>query len=104
MNPSPPETAKAPSFEDALAELEQIVRALEAGEITLEDALARYEKGVTLLKNCYSQLRQAEQRIFQLAGEDAEGKPLLQPFEHGPAAKSERPEPVQRNKRPESSY
>jgi exodeoxyribonuclease VII small subunit len=71
-----------PSFEAALAELEQILRSLEDGTITLEESLARYERGVALLKHCYGQLQVAEQRINLLAGLDAEGKPVLQAFDH----------------------
>jgi exodeoxyribonuclease VII small subunit len=70
------------TFEEALGELERIVRDLEDGQTTLEESLARYEKGVGLLKQCYGQLRQAEQRISLLTGADPEGRPLLQPFEH----------------------
>ena len=77
-----PDAGKPKSFEQALAELEEIVRALEAGELTLEESLARYKSGVGLLQSCYSQLREAEQQILQLAGEDTEGKPVSQPFEH----------------------
>ena len=71
-------------FEDALAELEQVVRDLEDGQIGLEDSLARYERGVSLVKACYAQLRDAEQRILLVTGADDEGKPILQPFQ--PAA------------------
>jgi exodeoxyribonuclease VII small subunit len=71
-----------PSFETALAEVEQIVRALEDGATTLEDGLAKYERGVTLLKFCYGHLRAADERISLLAGVDEDGKPLLKPFDH----------------------
>jgi exodeoxyribonuclease VII small subunit len=85
-----------PSFETALAELERIVRALEDGTTTLEEGLAQYERGVGLLKACYAQLENAEQRISQLAGLDPAGKPVLQPFDHAasdarPADTSRRP-------------
>src|SRR5216117_2895757 len=56
------------TFEQALAELERIVRELENGQIGLEESLTHYEKGVTLLKRCYGQLQQAEQRIVLLKG------------------------------------
>jgi exodeoxyribonuclease VII small subunit len=79
MNESPTEHL---TFEQALAELEGIVRALEDGQTGLEESLARYERGVGLLKRCYGQLRQAEQRILLLTGEDGEGQPLTRPFEH----------------------
>ncbi len=69
-------------FEDALAELEQVVHDLEDGQIGLEESLARYERGVALLKGCYAQLRAAEQRILLVTGTDDDGQPLLQPFQH----------------------
>jgi exodeoxyribonuclease VII small subunit len=74
------------SFEQALAELERIVRELEDGQTGLEDALARYEVGIQLIKRCYNQLGQAEQRILLLTGQDAAGRPILQPFDHAPTA------------------
>jgi exodeoxyribonuclease VII small subunit len=74
--------SESPSFEEALAELEQILRELEDGTTTLEVSLARYERGVGLLKCCYAQLQTAEHRIALLAGLDADGKPALQPFDH----------------------
>ncbi len=73
------------TFEQALTDLEGIVRALEDGTAGLEESLAQYERGVGLLKRCYNQLQQAEQRILLLAGEGAEGQPLVRPFEHAPA-------------------
>ena len=70
------------TFEQALLRLEQIVRDLEEGETGLEESLAQYERGIGLLKQCYGQLRQAEQRILLLSGVAAEGQPELRPFEH----------------------
>jgi exodeoxyribonuclease VII small subunit len=89
-----------PSFETALAELEQIIRALEDGAITLEVGLARYERGVALLKVCYAHLRDAEARISLLAGLDSEGNPVLKPFEHeaSDAAAKEKPQRTARSK------
>jgi exodeoxyribonuclease VII small subunit len=87
------------SFEQALAALEEIVRDLEDGQTSLEDALSRYEAGVKLLKSCYRQLNQAEQRIVQLTGVDEEGTPLLQPFEHSATAEPEPAEPRKRRKK-----
>jgi exodeoxyribonuclease VII small subunit len=82
MTPSTPEAGKQLSFEEMLAELESVVHDLEAGDISLEQALARYERGVALLKQCYGQLQSAEQKIFLLNGEGPDGKPLMQPFDH----------------------
>jgi len=84
------------TFEKALAELEQIVHDLEDGEIGLEGALGRYEKGVNLIKRCYGQLRQAEQRIQLVTGIDAEEQPILKPFDHAATADSEKSAAVRR--------
>jgi exodeoxyribonuclease VII small subunit len=73
--------APEPSFEEAVAQLEQIVRELEGGETGLEQSLARYEEGIALLKRCFGQLRQAEQKILLLTGEES-GVPALRAFEH----------------------
>jgi exodeoxyribonuclease VII small subunit len=51
------------SFEDALAELEKIVRALEGGQQKLEDAIAAYERGARLRRHCEAKLAEAEQRV-----------------------------------------
>src|SRR5437899_1814926 len=75
-------------FEQALAELERILRDLEDGTISLEDSLARYERGVSLLRHCYGQLRDAEQRVKQLAGLTDDGTPDLKPFEHSSSIES----------------
>jgi exodeoxyribonuclease VII small subunit len=88
MNDSPDDKL---TFEDALAEMEHVVRELEDGAIGLEDALGQYERGIALLKRCYGQLRQAEQKIQQLTGVDAEGQPVTQPFEPLPPADARRP-------------
>jgi exodeoxyribonuclease VII small subunit len=85
------------AFEDALKELEQVVRCLEDGNTGLEEALGHYEKGVGLLTQCYGQLRQAEQRIQLLTGETADGQPVTALFEHAatlelqPAGAARRP-------------
>lgn len=74
------------TFEQARAELEQLVHDLEDGRIGLQEALDRYEKGIGLLKHCYQLLQQAEQRILQLTGVDENGQPVLQPFTPGAEA------------------
>jgi len=78
MNP----TQEPQSFEDALLELERIVHDLEDPGTGLEDALKRYEQGVSLLKRCYAQLRKVEGRIVELTGKDEVGNAVLRPFEH----------------------
>ncbi len=69
-------------FEQALAELDRILRELEDGTTTLDDALARYERGVALLRLCYGKLKDAEQRVRLLNGTTPDGAPDLEPFEH----------------------
>lgn len=64
-----PKPASPPkSFEAAVAELEAIVQDMEAGSLSLEDALARYQRGVSLLKFCQDTLADADQRVKQLEG------------------------------------
>lgn len=80
------------NFEQSIALLEEIVRDLEDGQLTLEAALAKYEAGVGLLKHCYEKLTVAETRISLLAGVDADGKPILEPFEHSASVNVDNPE------------
>lgn len=56
-------------YEQALAELEQIVNELESSDRTLEEALALYERGQILARYCSKLLDQAELRIEQLSGD-----------------------------------
>jgi exodeoxyribonuclease VII small subunit len=56
-------------FSEAMAELEQIVKLLEAGQLGLEDSLERYERGVALLRACRARLAEAQQRVTMLVGE-----------------------------------
>ncbi|MBX3707143.1 MAG: exodeoxyribonuclease VII small subunit [Pseudomonadales bacterium] len=53
-------------FEAALAELEQLVARMEAGDMTLEASLAAFERGVTLTRQCQTALRTAELKVQQL--------------------------------------
>jgi exodeoxyribonuclease VII small subunit len=82
--PAPSNSSEPPSgprFEEALAQLEQIARDLEDGDLGLEESLARYESGVRLLRQCNELLTKAERKIELLAGVDADGNPVLRPFE-----------------------
>lgn len=56
----------AMSFEDALAELEQIVRRLEAGQIKLDEAIHSYERGAQLKQHCEKKLNEAQQRVERI--------------------------------------
>jgi exodeoxyribonuclease VII small subunit len=78
----PPSDTPPLTFEQALAELDSILRELESGTTNLEDALARYERGIGLLRQCYAQLRDAEQRVKLLSGLSDDGGAELKPFDH----------------------
>ena len=66
----PPEIANL-SFEEAMVELEKLVRTLEDGKAKLEDAIISYERGAFLKRHCEAKLRDAQSRIEQITlGED----------------------------------
>lgn len=67
------------NFESALEDLEQVVEQLESGELSLEDALAAFERGVGLVKYCNEKLNEVEKKI-ELLVKDKEGKLQLKPF------------------------
>lgn len=54
------------SFEDALKELEAIVDKLERGEVSLDDAVAAYERGSALKKQCQTRLDEARLKVDQI--------------------------------------
>jgi exodeoxyribonuclease VII small subunit len=58
-----------PSFEAALAELEKIVSRMEAGELSLEEALATHKRGLELAKYCQQKLEVAQQQVKVLEGD-----------------------------------
>jgi exodeoxyribonuclease VII small subunit len=68
----------SPSFEEALTELESIVDALEKGEMSLEESLSVFERGIGLTRTCQQVLDAAEQRVRILtdARPDAEPEPF----------------------------
>jgi exodeoxyribonuclease VII small subunit len=88
------------TYESALAELECVVRDLEEGKIGLEESIARFEIGVALIKKCYHDLARADQRIRLLTGQDENGQPITQPFEHKSAIDPARSEPKRKRKKP----
>ena len=63
---SPPGLPADLPFEDALAELERIVRGLEGGQQRLEEAITAYERGSLLRRHCESKLREAEMRVDKI--------------------------------------
>ena len=73
---------KSPSFnfESALAELSQLVDAMENNQLDLEDSLKKFERGIELTRLCQQALQAAEQKVQILL--EKEGKPVLEDF-HG---------------------
>ena len=61
-----PTDVAAMSFEDALAELEQIVRRLEGGQVKLDEAIVAYERGAQLKRHCENKLNEAQQRVDRI--------------------------------------
>jgi len=80
VNPYPSNDESAPRFEEAIGELEGIVERLERGQLTLDQALAEYERGVRLIRHCRELLQKAEQKIELLTGIDPNKQPVTQPF------------------------
>ncbi len=70
-----------PKFEAGLAELQNLVRELEEGSLGLDESIARFERGISILRRCYQVLEQAEQKIELLTGFDREGNPVTAPFD-----------------------
>lgn len=68
-----------PDFESALTELEQIVARLERGDLSLEESLRQFERGVALTRSCQRALRQAEQKVTALS-RSPDGGALEQDF------------------------
>lgn len=79
----PAETASEPSsiaqFEQSLDELEQLVAKMEGGELSLDESLRSFERGIALFRNCQSALEQAELRVKLLL--DPNDPDSAQPFD-----------------------
>lgn len=72
-------TDPQPSFEQALKELEDIVRKLESGELTLDESITLYERGQALKAECEAKLANARARIEQIqqgSGGDITARPF----------------------------
>ena len=72
--------AKKLTFEQQITRLEEIVSALEQGDVQLADSLALFEEGTKLIAACTKQLDQAEQQVVKLM-KGPGGAPVEQPFE-----------------------
>jgi exodeoxyribonuclease VII small subunit len=65
-------------FEDSMKELEQLVEHMEQGDISLEESLQSFERGIKLTRTCQKALQDAEQKVRILLEKD--GKQTLEPF------------------------
>ena len=75
------ETPEAsPDFETALKRLEEIVKKLEGGDLSLDSSLELFEEGIQLSRLCHTKLGQAERRVEILLKNSA-GEPQPAPFE-----------------------
>ena len=74
MSKKTPSAAAPASFEEAMAELEQLVARMEAGELPLEASVAAYKRGSELVKFCAGQLDKVESQVKVLEGD------MLKPF------------------------
>lgn len=74
---------KAERFEDLLARLEGIVRSLESDELELERALAAYEEGVKLARECHARLDEADRRV-EVLRRSPSGEVVAEPLAERP--------------------
>lgn len=65
---------KAMTFEQAMAELEQVVTRLDSGDVPLDESITLYERGAKLKAHCEAKLREAEEKVEAITL-DASGKP-----------------------------
>jgi exodeoxyribonuclease VII small subunit len=79
-NQAPPK-----SFEEAIAELEQILSQMESSQVALEESLAKYERGTFLIRHCRGVLGAAEKQI-ELLSKSEDGSIQTEPSPDEPAA------------------
>ena len=77
-----PRKKEAPSFEENITRLEEIVSLLEKGDAKLADSLALFEEGTKLIAGCSKQLDRAEQQVVKLM-KGPDGAPVELPFADG---------------------
>lgn len=58
------------TFEENMTQLQSIVEKLESGDVALDDAIVEFEKAMELIKNCDSKLKEAEDTIAKIVGEN----------------------------------
>jgi len=90
------------TFEQAIADVEEIVAKLEGGKLELATSLDEYQRGIGALKECYELLGSAERRITMLSGFDIDGNPVTEPFGEQPMTTEEKQtaRPTRRSSKP----
>lgn len=68
------------TFEQSLKRLDEIVKSLEKGDVSLADSMTLFEEGTALIKSCSTMLDQAEQKVVMLK-KGADGAPVELPFD-----------------------
>lgn len=81
------DTVNISAFEKSLTELEGLVEQLEKGDLSLEDALKQFERGVQLARGCQEALKAAELKVRELV--DQNGDEVLRDFEDSPQTHDE---------------
>jgi exodeoxyribonuclease VII small subunit len=76
--PKTPETSPVAAFEQSLDELEKLVASMEQGNLSLDESLKAFERGIALFRQCQGALSEAEQRVQLLLDPERpdEAKPL----------------------------
>lgn len=74
-------SAEKPAFEAALGELEALVERMESGEMSLDESLQAFERGIGLTRVCEEALQAAEQRVEVLTANTPDAEP--EPFDDG---------------------
>lgn len=70
---------KNPTFEESMQRLEQIVRAMERGDVALEESIKLFQEGTELVRNCGKLLDEAELQVKKITT-DADGSPVEEDF------------------------
>ena len=79
---------KEKKFEDAMKELEDIVKRLESGDLSLEESIKLFEEGMVLSKYCSGKLEEAEKKVSLLVKDESGIK--TEPFDYGATEDAEK--------------
>jgi len=81
VKPKSPQPEQEVPFEESMTQLSGIVDQLEAGDIPLEQAVALFEKGMSIAKRTQAQLDRIEKRVEELLRVEEDGTAITSPFE-----------------------